>query len=90
MEVYQWLLRPNGYRVSDVGYFVYCNGRTDKKAFDGRLEFDIDLIPYEGDDSWVEKALEDMHACLMLDKPPKPAATCDYCNYRKSARDVQK
>jgi len=26
MEVYQWLFRKNGFQVSDVGYFVYCNG----------------------------------------------------------------
>src|SRR6056297_1940583 len=25
MEVYQWLLRQNGYPVSNTGYFVYCN-----------------------------------------------------------------
>ena len=35
MEVYQWLLRKNGYTVSDTGYFVYCNGKTDRAAFDG-------------------------------------------------------
>ncbi|MCA9344916.1 PD-(D/E)XK nuclease family protein, partial [Candidatus Saccharibacteria bacterium] len=23
LEVYQWLLRSNGYKVSDIGYFVY-------------------------------------------------------------------
>jgi CRISPR/Cas system-associated exonuclease Cas4 (RecB family) len=89
MEVYQWLLRKNELVVSDTGYFVYCNGKTDRKSFDGKLEFDIDLIPYKGDDSWVVKALEDMRKCLMSDKPPKPAAVCDYCNYRKAARDVQ-
>lgn len=41
MEIYQWLLRQNGYKVSDTGYFVYCNGDTDKEAFDGKLEFNI-------------------------------------------------
>ena len=34
MEVYQWLLRKNGYDVSDTGYFVYCNGKKDVKAFE--------------------------------------------------------
>lgn len=55
MEVYQWLLRQNGYKVSNTGYFVYCNGNTDKKAFDAKLEFNITLIPYEGNDSWIDK-----------------------------------
>ena len=26
MEFYQWLLRKNGFKVSNDGYFVYCNG----------------------------------------------------------------
>jgi len=89
MEVYQWLLRQNGYKVSDTGYFVYCNGKTDRKAFDAKLEFDIDIIAYKGDDSWVAKALVDLKECLMSEKPPKPSGSCDYCSYRKAARDVQ-
>jgi RecB family exonuclease len=89
MEVYQWLFRQNGFKVSKTGYFVYCNGKTDRAAFDAKLEFDIDIIPYTGDDSWVEKALADMKECLMAKSTPKPAKVCDYCNYRKAARDAQ-
>jgi len=89
MEVYQWLFRQNGFKVSPVGYFVYCNGKLDREAFDAKLEFDIDLIPYKGDDAWVEKALINIKECLMAEKPPKPATECDYCAYRKAARDVQ-
>ncbi len=81
MEVYQWLLRQNGYRVSDTGYFVYCNGKTDRKAFDGKLEFDITLIPYVGNDSCIQKTLVQAHACLNSAKVPKPGADCDYCRY---------
>jgi CRISPR/Cas system-associated exonuclease Cas4 (RecB family) len=81
MEVYQWLLRQNGYKVSNTGYFVYCNGQTDRKAFDGKLEFDITLISYKGNDSWVEKAIKDAHKCLNSDKIPKAGSECDYCSY---------
>ncbi len=81
MEVYQWLLRQNGYQVSDTGYFVYCNGQTDREAFDGRLEFDITLIPYTGSDAWVVKAITDAHACLNQDTIPKAGLECDYCSY---------
>ncbi|HBA52833.1 TPA: hypothetical protein DCY68_03520, partial [Candidatus Azambacteria bacterium] len=51
MEIYQWLLRRNGYEVSDTGYFVYCNGKADRESFDGKLEFDVTLISYKGDSS---------------------------------------
>lgn len=81
MEVYQWLLRQNGYEVSNTGYFVYCNGQTDRKAFDGKLEFDITLIPYEGDDAWVEPTIIKAHKCLNGNKIPNADPNCDYCNY---------
>jgi len=84
MEIYQWLFRKNGFKVSKTGYFVYCNGNTDKEAFDGKLEFDIKVIPYEGDDSWVEKAIIDAHKCLNSEKIPEAGTDCDYCKYVKA------
>lgn len=81
MEVYQWLLRQNGYTVSSTGYFVYCNGITDKDAFDAKLEFDITLIAYEGDDSWVEPTLLDIKKCLDSSVIPPSGEDCDYCSY---------
>ena len=89
MEIYQWLLRQNGFKVSSVGYFVYCNGDTDKEAFDSKLEFKIKLIPYEGNDSWVEQAILDLRKCLMADKVPASHPDCDYCNYRQAAKIVE-
>lgn len=81
MEVYQWLLRQNGFKVSDTGYFVYANGNTDKEAFDAKLEFDVQIISYKGNDDWVEKALKDARNCLESDKIPKADKDCDYCSY---------
>ena len=89
MEIYQWLLRRNGYKVSDTGYFVYCNGIADAKAFDQKLEFRVNLIPYKGDDSWVEKTILDMHKCLNTDKIPEANPDCDYCNYIKALKDYE-
>ncbi len=81
MEIYQWLLRKNGFKVSDIGYFVYCNGITDREAFDAKLEFDITLIEYKGDDGWVEKTVFEAHKCLNADEIPEAGEDCDYCNY---------
>lgn len=85
MEIYQWLFRRNGFNVSPTGYFVYCNGDTGKPYFDKKLEFKIKVIPYTGDDSWIEKALKDIKVCLMSDNIPEPNPECDFCNYRKNA-----
>ncbi len=81
MEVYQWLFRQNGFKVSDTGYFVYVNGKTDRKAFDGKLEFDIKLIPYTGETSWIPKTLKKIKACLEDDRIPASSKTCDHCRY---------
>ncbi|MFA7310058.1 MAG: PD-(D/E)XK nuclease family protein [Candidatus Paceibacterota bacterium] len=84
LEVYQWLLRRNGFKVSNTGYWVYANAHTDKKAFDAQLEFEITLVPYEGDDSWVETTLLNIKKCLVSDALPDAAADCDYCRYRET------
>jgi len=85
MEIYQWLFKQNGFNVSPTGYFVYCNGDSGKPFFDKKLEFDIKVIPYTGDDSWIKGALKEIKECLMGDKIPEPNSECDYCNYRKNA-----
>ena len=91
MEVYQWLLRKNGYNVSSTGYFVYCNGIADAKAFDQKLEFRVNLIPYKGNDSWVEKTIFDIYNCLNSDKIPDSDPDCDYCSYINavSSKDIK-
>lgn len=83
METYQWLFRQNGFKVSDTGFFVYANASKDREAFDAKLEFDVTVIPYEGDDSWVEPTLFKIKECLDGDDLPKPSPDCDYCTYRE-------
>lgn len=89
MEVYQWLFRQNGFKVSDAGYFVYANGKTDRKAFDGKLEFDVILLKHVGNDRWVEEKLIQAKECLM-GALPKQAPNCEYCNYRSAAVKLEK
>lgn len=89
MEVYQWLLRRNGFKVSDTGYFVYCNGRADRAAFDGRLEFDVVIIPYTGSVGWVEEALVGAKESLMGAGLPVASADCEYCSYRFNAARIE-
>ena len=89
MEIYQWLLRKNDFKVSNIGYFVYANGKTDVEAFDGKLQFDVKVIPYEGDDSWVDDTLMQARELLTRDDIPEPHADCEFCLYRKVAKEVQ-
>ncbi len=82
MEIYQWLLRRNLDKVSQTGYFVYCNGKTNLDKFDAKLEFDITLIPYQGDDSWIDNVLVQIYQCLNSDRLPEADKDCDFCLYR--------
>ena len=88
MEIYQWLLRQKGYSVSRTGYFVHCNARKDKQAFDARLEFDVTLISYQGDDGWVEQTIYQIHDCLNQSQTPNPSPRCEYCQYRQKASNA--
>ena len=85
MEIYQWLFRQNGFKVSAIGYFVYVNGRRDRAAFDGRLEFDITLLPYEGDPRWIPSTLDEMKRTLLVPTAPQSSTDCDFCVYRQAA-----
>lgn len=84
LEVYQWLLRRNGLKVSDTGYFVYCTGKFDQEAFDGKIEFDVNVIPYEGNDSWVEPVIMEIKQCLDSEVIPQAAPQCEMCRYHEA------
>jgi CRISPR/Cas system-associated exonuclease Cas4 (RecB family) len=84
VEVYQWLFRQNGFKVSNTAYFVYANASKRGEAFDGKLEFEVTLVPYVGDASWVEATIADIKGCLDSSEIPKNAPDCDYCKYRET------
>ncbi len=90
MEIYQWLLRRNGLKVSDTGYFVYCTGRHNQQTFDKVIEFDVNLIPYTGSDSWVEKTIMDIKACLDSKDLPKSGAECEHCMWFNARTIMEK
>lgn len=94
MEIYQWLLRRQkelkDYQVADTGYFVYANAKREEKAFDGKLEFEVQVIPYQGSDDWVEKKIIEAHQCLMSKSIPPPTPGCEYCQYRLAAQKIEK
>ncbi len=85
-EIYQWLLRKNGFVVSNTAYFVYCNGKASAEKFDKQLQFDVSLLPYVGDDSWVENSIIEAYKCLQSDVIPPISESCDYCQYWEGVR----
>lgn len=82
VEVYQWLLRGQGFEVSDAAFFVYANCDTSENIFGGKLKFNLSIVTHYGSDAWVDDALVSIKSCLMEDELPAASSECAWCNYR--------
>lgn len=83
MEIYQWLLTQNGFKVSPTGYFVFAKVNKSVGFGFGKaaLAFDLFVEPYTGDNSWVEKAVLNAKKTLDMEKSPEANPECEYCKY---------
>jgi len=81
IEVYQYLLQNLGFKVSNIGYFVYANARKDLEKFDEKLIFDLQIISYEGNNSWVEGTISRIKRTLDSQEIPLPGQDCKFCKY---------
>jgi hypothetical protein len=64
----------------------------DLDGFNNRVEFRTKLIPYNGDDSWVEPTLVKMKTCMEGEMPVVGTAAmggvCDYCSYARQRTEL--
>lgn len=93
MEIYQWLLRQNGFTVSNTGYFVYTNGRIDLDGFNDKLEFTTKVIAYAGNDQWVEPTITKMKQCMDSESMPPVGdnimgGECQFCAYARQRTEL--
>ena len=85
IEIYQWLFRKNGFDVQNIGYFVYCNGIKENVLFNNELKFKVKILPYKGDDSWLDNTVENIFEVLNSEEIPESSPNCEYCRYIKKA-----
>ncbi|MCX5709684.1 MAG: PD-(D/E)XK nuclease family protein [Candidatus Omnitrophica bacterium] len=85
MEVYQWLLIQNGYRVSRTGYFLFAKVNKNGGFAEGKLSFDLTLEPLEGDTSWIEEAIIKAREC-MEGLVSSSSSECSYCKFVTEAK----
>lgn len=92
MEIYQWLLRQNGFTVSPLGYFVFARVNKGNGFGEGTpaLAFDIFLESYTGNDAWIPEALKEARSTYDLGIAPKASPLCGYCKYRAAAGEHTK
>jgi len=81
VEVYQWLLRQRGFKVSDKAYFVYTNARQDLPEFGDTLRFVTKLVPYVGNTGWIEVTLQNATKLLKQANLPLATPTCKFCEF---------
>jgi len=81
IEVYQFLVRRQGFEVNDRGWFVYTNGDSGAGEFGDRLRFTTALVPYDGDDAWVLDAFRRAVGAAGEAGAPAAAAGCKFCAY---------
>ncbi len=90
IEVYQWIFRKLGFPVSHQGYFVFANAKKNLPKFDGRLEFEMSILPYEGNADWVDLRLLEIKELLKSDQIPEQSPECEYCAYRQRSVQIVK
>jgi CRISPR/Cas system-associated exonuclease Cas4 (RecB family) len=93
MEIYQWLLKQNGFEVSDTGYFVYATGTQDRDGFNNVVEFETFVFPHHGNSDWVEKTIKEMKKVMDSDKIPPVGISamggeCEHCAYAKARTEL--
>ena len=82
MEIYQWLTRRQDLPpISSTGFFFYCNGQAGPEAWRGTVQFTEAILPYVGDDSWVEPTIVTLKECLTSEEIPAAGETCEHCGY---------
>lgn len=93
LEIYQWLFRQAGFKVSNIGYFLYVNGIKEgpfySSSTDGLMRFTTTLIAYEGSTTWIENVLMSAISCLQSEQVPESGADCDVCRYFKMRQNFQ-
>jgi hypothetical protein len=74
------------FKVSDTAYFFVCNGLKTQEKFDATLYFDLTLVPYKTDDSWVKNKIIEMKKTLESKDVPDLNKYCEKCMFLKTGK----
>ncbi len=83
LEMYQWLLMKNGFKVAKEAYLLYFNGSKNEQFFNQKLKFEAHLIKLDCCNDWVESKVEETVDLLRSNIFPKPSFNCEICSYLK-------
>ena len=83
MDMYVWIMRRKGFKVSSTSYFLYCDGDRFSDydflgANDAIMKFKMSLLSYEADTDWIEPTLMKIRECLCSGAIPAHEINCEY------------
>ena len=87
MDVYVHILRKMKFKVSDTAYFLVCNALKTPESFAAKLQFDLTLVPYKTDTTWVEDKITQMKATLESPNVPEINKHCEKCMYLDTGKN---
>ena len=87
MDIYVYILRQMKFKVSDTAYFLVCNGLKTLDKFDATLHFDLTLVPYKTNDSWIKNKIIDMKKTLESKDVPELNKYCEKCLYLDTGKN---
>ena len=79
-------MRKNNFKVSDIGYFVYCNGIETSNSFENIMKFDVYILDYKGTTDWIDPVLKEIKEVLDSDVIPDTNEECETCSYVDSTK----
>jgi hypothetical protein len=86
MDIYVYILRKMKFKVSDTAYFLVCNGLKTPEKFDATLHFDLTLVPYTTDTSWVKNKIVEMKKVLDAKDVPQINKNCEKCMFLETGK----
>ena len=91
LEIYGYLLDKNGFKISENSYIVFCNAEINHKEWNEKLNFDVQVINYKMDYTWVESTLDKIKELLIQDNIPNfsDPEDCDMCRYLLEHKEVK-
>ena len=90
IDIYQWLFKMNGFKVSDDSVFLYSNGLKTSENFKDVMKFKTYVLEYKGSTEWVEDKIFEIKKVLDGNYIPEINKDCETCSYVVSVKEFEK
>ena len=94
MDVYNWILKQNGYEMYPSAFFVFYQVQKDENGFNNVLRFKEQVRQVKVNMEWVGPAFEAAVELARQDLPPSESGNnnkhCDHCHFVDRIAEIQK